>query len=45
VSAAVRASGVAVDELALRRPTLDDAFLTLTGAPSSDDPDDDIAAA
>ncbi|MGC1185044.1 MAG: daunorubicin/doxorubicin resistance ABC transporter ATP-binding protein DrrA, partial [Candidatus Dormiibacterota bacterium] len=28
---AVRASGVAVDEVALRRPTLDDAFLALTG--------------
>jgi ABC-2 type transport system ATP-binding protein len=31
VSAAVRDSGIAVDELALRRPTLDDAFLALTG--------------
>ncbi|HEY4376090.1 MAG TPA: ATP-binding cassette domain-containing protein [Acidimicrobiales bacterium] len=41
VAAAVRASGVAVEELALRRPTLDDAFLTLTGQPlAPDDPDD-----
>jgi daunorubicin resistance ABC transporter ATP-binding subunit len=31
VSIAVRDSGIAVDELALRRPTLDDAFLALTG--------------
>ena len=31
VTAAVQASGVAVDEIALRRPTLDDAFLALTG--------------
>jgi ABC-2 type transport system ATP-binding protein len=31
VAQAVHASGVAVDEIALRRPTLDDAFLALTG--------------
>jgi ABC-type multidrug transport system ATPase subunit len=31
VAGAVRDSGIAVDELALRRPTLDDAFLALTG--------------
>jgi ABC-2 type transport system ATP-binding protein len=31
VAKAVHASGVAVDEVALRRPTLDDAFLALTG--------------
>jgi ABC-2 type transport system ATP-binding protein len=36
VAAAVAASGVAVDEIALRRPTLDDAFLALTGKPASD---------
>lgn len=36
VSAAVRATGIAVDELALRRPTLDDAFLALTGAVPTD---------
>ncbi len=34
VSAALRASGVVVDEVALRRPTLDDAFLALTGQPT-----------
>jgi hypothetical protein len=33
VAAAVQASGVRVDEIALRRPTLDDAFLALTGLP------------
>ena len=33
VTAAVQASEVAVDEIALRRPTLDDAFLALTGQP------------
>jgi ABC-2 type transport system ATP-binding protein len=33
VSDVVLASGIAVDELALRRPTLDDAFLALTGQP------------
>jgi ABC-2 type transport system ATP-binding protein len=31
VATAVQASGIAVDEIALRRPTLDDAFLALTG--------------
>jgi ABC-2 type transport system ATP-binding protein len=43
VSAAVGASRVAIDEIALRRPTLDDAFLTLTGQPASPDaPADDL---
>jgi ABC-2 type transport system ATP-binding protein len=36
VSATVRDSGIAVDELALRRPTLDDAFLALTGHPAGE---------
>jgi ABC-2 type transport system ATP-binding protein len=36
VAAAVRASGMDVDEIALRRPTLDDAFLALTGRQSAD---------
>ncbi len=31
VAMLVRDSGITVDEIALRRPTLDDAFLTLTG--------------
>src|ERR1700733_7919222 len=41
VATTVRDSGVAVDEVALRRPTLDDAFLALTGHPASDDGDED----
>ena len=31
VADAVQDSGISVDEIALRRPTLDDAFLALTG--------------
>ena len=34
VSEAVADSGISVDEVALRRPTLDDAFIALTGAPT-----------
>ncbi len=34
VSIAVGESGIAVDEIALRRPTLDDAFIALTGKPA-----------
>jgi len=42
IAAAVRAAGVPIDEVALRRPTLDDAFLALTGQPlGDDDPSDD----
>jgi daunorubicin resistance ABC transporter ATP-binding subunit len=42
VAAAVGATGVPVDEIALRRPSLDDAFLALTGKPAqSDDPEND----
>jgi ABC-2 type transport system ATP-binding protein len=37
VAGAVRAAGIAVDEIALRRPTLDDAFLALTGHPAQPD--------
>jgi daunorubicin resistance ABC transporter ATP-binding subunit len=36
VAAAVHASGIGVDEIALRRPTLDDAFLALTGHMATD---------
>jgi daunorubicin resistance ABC transporter ATP-binding subunit len=36
ISAVIRATGVPVDEVALRRPTLDDAFLALTGQMPSD---------
>jgi ABC-2 type transport system ATP-binding protein len=46
VAGAVRAAGIAVDEIALRRPTLDDAFLALTGHPANSEPaaPDDTAA-
>jgi hypothetical protein len=40
----VRTSGVAVDEVALRRPTLDDAFLALTGQPAETQAADDSMA-
>jgi ABC-2 type transport system ATP-binding protein len=33
VASAVKESGIHIDEIALRRPTLDDAFLALTGQP------------
>ncbi len=36
VARAVRDVGIEVDEIALRRPTLDDAFLALTGQPIDD---------
>src|SRR3954466_5018172 len=36
-ASALRDAGVGVSELALRRPTLDDVFLQLTGAPPSED--------
>ena len=35
-AAALRKSRIAVNDLGLRRPTLDDVFLQLTGAPSSE---------
>jgi ABC-2 type transport system ATP-binding protein len=51
VAAAVRDSRIPVDEIALRRPTLDDAFLALTGHPAmsaepaiSDDEPQEVAA-
>jgi ABC-2 type transport system ATP-binding protein len=37
VADTVRDSRLAVDEIALRRPTLDDAFLALTGHPAGED--------
>jgi daunorubicin resistance ABC transporter ATP-binding subunit len=40
-SRVLRGAGVAVSDLALRRPTLDDVFLTLTGHP----PEDEASAA
>jgi ABC-2 type transport system ATP-binding protein len=36
-AAALRRSRIAVSDLGLRRPTLDDVFLQLTGAPTSED--------
>jgi daunorubicin resistance ABC transporter ATP-binding subunit len=45
VTEAVREAGVPVDELALRRPSLDDAFLALTGrAPTPDEAEPALAA-
>jgi ABC-2 type transport system ATP-binding protein len=44
VADVVRSSGVAVDEVALRRPTLDDAFLALTGQPAEAQPAGDEVA-
>jgi daunorubicin resistance ABC transporter ATP-binding subunit len=41
VAQAIRDSGIAVDEVALRRPTLDDAFLALTGRPVNAEADAD----
>jgi ABC transporter DrrB family efflux protein len=42
---ALREAGIGVSELALRRPTLDDVFLQLTGAPPSEDGDAPAAEA
>ena len=39
VAAAVAEARIGVDEIALRRPTLDDAFLALTGHPGHQEPD------
>lgn len=41
VAAALRDADIAVDDLGLRQPTLDEVFLTLTGSPADDDPADD----
>ena len=38
---ALRGAGVAIDDIALRRPTLDDVFLTLTGHTTTADADAD----
>ncbi|MET0143739.1 MAG: ATP-binding cassette domain-containing protein [Ilumatobacteraceae bacterium] len=35
------ASAIDIDDIGLRRPTLDEVFLTLTGRPASDEPDSD----
>jgi daunorubicin resistance ABC transporter ATP-binding subunit len=44
VADALRSRGIPVDEIALRRPTLDDAFLALTGQPPAPDVSSPIAA-
>jgi ABC-2 type transport system ATP-binding protein len=41
---ALQDAGVALDEISLRRPTLDDVFLNLTGHPSPGGPDGEEAA-
>ncbi|HYI24975.1 MAG TPA: DUF4162 domain-containing protein, partial [Thermomicrobiales bacterium] len=38
------ASGIEITDLALRRPTLDEVFLTLTGRPAEEGPDQEQAA-
>jgi ABC-2 type transport system ATP-binding protein len=38
VARELAAAGIAVDDLSLRQPTLDEVFLTLTGAPAGADP-------
>jgi ABC transporter DrrB family efflux protein len=43
-AAALREAGVGVSEIGLRRPTLDDVFLQLTGAPPSEDGDRPVPA-
>ncbi len=44
VASAVKESGIDVDEIALRRPTLDDAFLALTGQPLNTAQPDDVGS-
>jgi ABC-2 type transport system ATP-binding protein len=38
---ALKAAGIDVDDLSLRQPTLDEVFLTLTGAPPDDQSDEE----
>jgi ABC-2 type transport system ATP-binding protein len=44
VAAALAEAGVAVDDLSLRQPTLDEVFLTLTGARAGADPSEEASA-
>jgi daunorubicin resistance ABC transporter ATP-binding subunit len=44
VAAAVAATRIPVDEIALRRPTLDDAFISLTGHPAEANTTEEVAA-
>jgi ABC-2 type transport system ATP-binding protein len=41
---ALRSAGVTIDDIALRRPTLDDVFLTLTGHTTSADDSEEVAS-
>ncbi len=47
VSMVVAEAGIAIDEIALRRPTLDDAFISLTGHPADqgEEPSEEVFAA
>jgi ABC-2 type transport system ATP-binding protein len=38
-------AGIAIDDIGLRRPTLDDVFLSLTGHAAEQEPTDDAADA
>ena len=40
---ALKAAGIEVDDLSIRQPTLDEVFLTLTGAPPEDQNEEDAA--
>ena len=41
---ALRAAGVGIEDIALRRPTLDDVFLTLTGHTTAEDETEEVAS-
>jgi ABC-2 type transport system ATP-binding protein len=41
---ALRAAGVGIEDIALRRPTLDDVFLTLTGHTTTEDETEEVAS-
>ena len=43
--AGLDAAGLEIDDLSVRRPTLDDVFLTLTGHAAERAPDDEDAGA
>ena len=45
VAHGVAATRIPIDEIALRRPTLDDAFITLTGHAAEDEPTEEEVAA
>jgi hypothetical protein len=42
VASVIAQAQIAVDEVALRRPTLDDAFLALTGSPAHTETETEI---